>query len=553
VSETGEEFDLLAIETLKSRYLQEGEKDWEDVCKRVAKAIALNRGEYTEFLDIILSKAFIPSSPTLMNAGTPSGQLSACFVIPVEDGIEKIFDSVKTAALIQKTGGGTGFNFSKIRPDGSVTVSGVGTASGPVALMRLFNAATEIVKHFGRRRGANMGILDISHNDIISFIRAKRTEGVLSNFNISVMLTDSFMSLADEGRMDEVWNTETGTKIGEIFSEIVEGIWRNGEPGVLFYDHINRDNFTPALGDISATNPCGEEPLLPFESCNLGSINLSILVEDGKVNRDSLRETVRKAVRFLDNEIDVNVYPVPEIEEATKKTRKIGLGVMGFHDMLLKLGLPYDSEEALRLAEKLMGQINRAAIRESEKLAAEKGPFPEYENSIWEFPVRNATLTAIAPTGTISILAGCSAGIEPVFSWVYRRARVAGKEFMLVHPFFEAHFKQKLPKPDYDRLLEHVYAHGTLQDITDSKIVSEEEKELFRSALDINWKTHIDIQAAFQRHCHAGISKTINMPVDAGKEDIGKALIYAWKQGLKGLTIYRTGSRQHVVLNLKKR
>lgn len=552
MSKTGDGLDILEAEVLKSRYFREGEEDWKDICERVAKAIASTPEEYVEFLNLMVGKTFVPSSPTLMNAGTVSGQLSACFVIPVEDSIEEIFNSLKTAALIQKTGGGTGFNFSKIRPDGSPSVSGLGTASGPVALIRLFNEATEIVKQFGRRRGANMGILDISHNDIIPFIRAKCEEGKLSNFNISVMVPDSFMCLADQGRMNEIWNTKTGAKAGEIFSEIVEGIWRNGEPGVLFYDRINRDNFTPALGDISATNPCGEEPLLPFESCNLGSINLSLIVKNGKVNWDSLRETTGKAVRFLDNEIDVNVYPVPEIEEATRKTRKIGLGIMGFHDMLLKLGLPYDSTEALELAEKVMEQITYAAVRMSRKLAVEKGTFPEYENSIWELPLRNATLTAIAPTGTISILAGCSAGIEPVFSWVYRRARISGKEFMLVHPLFEAYFKPKLSESNYNRLLEHIYTRGTLQDITDPKIVNEEEKKLFRSALDIDWKTHIDIQAAFQRHCHAGISKTINMPANARKDDIGKALVYAWKQGLKGLTIYRTESRQHVVLNLKK-
>ncbi|WP_410510215.1 adenosylcobalamin-dependent ribonucleoside-diphosphate reductase [Methanosarcina hadiensis] len=548
---TGNGLDILEAEILKSRYLREGEEDWEDVCERVAKAIASTPEEYVEFLNLMVSKIFVPSSPTIMNAGTVSGQLSACFVIPVEDSIEEIFDSLKTAALIQKTGGGTGFNFSNIRPDGSPSVSGVGTASGPVALIRLFNEATEIVKQFGRRRGANMGILDISHDDVNPFIRAKREEGKLSNFNISVMVPDSFMRLVEQGNMDEIWNAKTGAKVGEIFSEIVEGIWRNGEPGILFYDRINRDNFTPALGDISATNPCGEEPLLPFESCNLGSINLSLIVEDGKVNWDSLRETAGKAVRFLDNEIDINVYPVPEIEEATGKTRKIGLGIMGFHDMLLKLGLPYDSTEALGLAEKIMEQVTYSAVRMSRKLAAEKGTFPEYENSIWELPIRNATLTAIAPTGTISILAGCSAGIEPVFSWVYRRARITGNEFMLVHPLFEAHFKPKLPESSYDRLLEHIYTRGTLQDITDPEIVDEEEKKLFRSALDIDWKTHIDIQAAFQRHCHAGISKTINMPQKARKDDIGKALVYAWMQGLKGLTIYRTESRQRVVLSLK--
>jgi ribonucleoside-diphosphate reductase alpha chain len=366
------------------------------------------------------------------------------------------------------------------------------------------------------------------------------------------MVPDAFIRLIEAGSTEKVWNPRTGAKVGDIFSEIVDGIWRNGEPGVLFYDRINRDNFTPELGDITATNPCGEEPLLPYESCNLGSINLSLFVVDGKINWDSLRETAGKAVRFLDNEIDLNVYPVPEIGEATRKTRKIGLGVMGFHDLLLKLGLPYDSPEATEFAEKLMEQISWAAVRESRKLAAEKEPFPEHESSTWELPMRNAALTAIAPTGTISILAGCSAGIEPVFSWVYRRAHTVGKEFMLVHPLFEAHFKPALSEPDYCGLLQHVYTHGTLQDIKDPKIVNENEKRLFRSALDISWKTHIDVQAAFQRHCHAGISKTINMPADAGKEDIEKALIYAWKQGVKGLTIYRTGSRQHVVLNLKK-
>lgn len=551
MSEIGEGLEILAAETLKSRYLREGEEDWKDVCGRVAKAIASNQEECVEFLNLMVSKTFVPSSPTLMNAGTVSGQLSACFVIPVEDGIEEIFDSLKTAALVQKTGGGTGFNFSKIRPGDSPSESDAGTASGPVALMGLFNEATEIVKQFGRRRGANMGILDVSHDDIIPFIRAKRKEGVLRNFNISVMVPDAFMSLVEKGRMNEIWNENTGTKVGEIFSEIVEGIWRNGEPGVLFYDSINRDNFTPSLGDISATNPCGEEPLLPFESCNLGSINLSLFVKDKKVDWDSLRETAGKAVCFLDNEIDVNVYPVPKVAEATRKTRKIGLGIMGFHDMLLKLRLPYDSVEALELAEKIMEQITCAVIRESRKLAAEKGTFPEYENSIWELPMRNATLTAIAPTGTISILAGCSAGIEPVFSWVYRRARIAGKELMLVHPLFEAHFKPKLSESDYNWLLEHVYTRGTLQDIKSPKIVNEDEKKLFRSALDIDWKIHIDIQAAFQHHCHAGISKTINMPSNASREEIEKALVYAWKKGLKGLTIYRTGSRQHVVFSLK--
>jgi ribonucleoside-diphosphate reductase alpha chain len=552
VLDTEEGWDALIAEALKARYLREGEKGWEDICERVAKAIATGEEEYLEFKDLMVRKIFLPSSPTLMNAGTELGQLAACFVVPVEDSVEEIFDALKTAALIQKTGGGTGFDFSKVRPKGSQALCVDGVASGPLSFMKLFNEATEVIKQFGRRRGANIGILDVSHDDLIPFIRAKHVEGNFRNFNLSVMVPDAFIKLVEADSTGEVWNPRTGATVGTIFSEIVDGVWRNGEPGVLFYDRINRDNFTPKLGNITATNPCGEEPLLPYESCNLGSINLSLFVVDGKINWDSLRETAGKAVRFLDNEIDINVYPVPEIGEATRKTRKIGLGVMGFHDMLLNLGLPYDSTEALELAEKLMEQISRAAVRESRKLAAEKEPFPEHENSTWELPMRNAALTAIAPTGTISILAGCSAGIEPVFSWVYRRTRTVGKEFLLVHPLFEAHFKPELSEPDYLRLLEHVYTHGTLQDIKDPKIVSEDEKRLFRSALDISWKTHIDVQAAFQRHCHAGISKTINMPADAKKEDIEKALIYAWKQGLKGLTIYRTGSRQHVVLNLKK-
>lgn len=547
-----EGWDVLIAETLKARYLRERENGWEDICERVAKAVATTEEEYLEFKDLMVRKIFLPSSPTLMNAGTELGQLAACFVVPVEDSVEEIFDSLKTAALIQKTGGGSGFNFSKVPPKGSQALCVDGVASGPLSFMRLFNEATEVIKQFGRRRGANIGILDVSHDDIIPFIRAKHVEGSFRNFNLSVMVPDAFFRLVEAGSTEEVWNPRTGATVGVIFSEIVDGVWRNGEPGVLFYDRINRDNFTPKLGNITATNPCGEEPLLPFESCNLGSINLSLFVVDGKINWVSLRETAGKAVRFLDNEIDINVYPVPEIEEATRKTRKIGLGVMGFHDLLLKLGLPYDSPEALELAEKLMEQISWAAVRESRKLAAEKEPFPEHESSTWELPMRNAALTAIAPTGTISILAGCSAGIEPVFSWVYRRTQTVGKEFMLVHPLFEAHFKPELSETDYRWLLEHVYTHGTLQDITDRKIVAEDEKRLFRSALDISWKTHIDVQAAFQRHCHAGISKTINMPADAKKEDIEKALIYAWKQGLKGLTIYRTGSRQHVVLNLKK-
>lgn len=550
--ETEEGWNALISKILNERYLREGEKNWENICERVAKAIATTEEEYLQFKDLMVRKIFLPNSPTLMNAGIQAGQLAACFVLPVGNSVEEIFDTLKTAAIIQKTGGGTGFNFSTI-PAGIPSASGnESVPGGPIPIIKLFNEATEVVKQFGRRRGANMGILDVSHNSILSFIRAKTAEGEFSNFNFSVMAPDAFMEFIEANNADEIWNKETGITARRIFSEIIGGIWKNGEPGILFYDSINRDNYVPALGDVSATNPCGEEPLLPFESCYLGSLNLSLFVTEGKINWDFLREVAEKAVRFLDNEIDINAYPVSEIEISTKKTRKIGLGVMGFHDMLLKLGLPYDSPEALKLAEKIMEQINWAAVRESRKLAAEKGHFPKYNDSIWELPMRNAALTAVAPTGTISILCGCSAGIEPVYSWVYKRTQAMEKEFMFIHPLFETYFMKKLSESDYSWLLKHVYNCGTLQNIDNPDIVNEEEKNIFKSALDINWKAHIDIQAAFQRHCHAGISKTINMPESAGKEEIEQALIYAWKKGLKGVTIYRTGSRQYVVLNLKK-
>ncbi|MDD3043250.1 MAG: adenosylcobalamin-dependent ribonucleoside-diphosphate reductase [Methanosarcinaceae archaeon] len=584
--------DALTLELLKARYFRKDEKSWEDLCERVARAIAENEAEYKKFKELMVRKAFVPSTPTIMNAGTDLGQLSACFVVPVGDSVEEIFEALKVAALIQKTGGGTGFNFSKIRPRGSSVRATDGVASGPVAFIRLFNVATDVIKQLGKRRGANMGILEIDHDDIIPFIRAKSVEGEFSNFNFSVLVPDSFMEAVEAGRTGEIRNRRTGAKVGELFSEIVEGIWKNGEPGILFRDRINRDNSTPLLGEIMATNPCGEEPLLDNESCNLASLNLSAFVKkgvegegngngkeerngkeggNGKENRkergkregnekekenvevdlEVLRDAARAGIRFLDNEIDKNHYPTPKIKKATLRTRKVGLGVMGFHDLLLKLKIPYASEKALELAEELMKNINEAAILESRALAAEKGPFPEYERSVWKFPMRNATLTAIAPTGTISLLAGCSSGIEPVFNWVYRRSKTFGKEFLIIHPLFEAHFRKKLSSEDYSGLVKHVYENGTLQDLKISGFVNEEEKELFRSALDLGWKAHIDMQAAFQRHCHAGISKTINMPNEATKEDIGQALLYAWNRGLKGLTIYRTGTRQKVVLNLK--
>ena len=469
---------------------------------------------------------------------------------------------MKEGAIIHKTGGGTGYNFSHIRPEGSPVQSTDGVASGPVSFMRVFNAATDVIKQGGRRRGANMGILNVWHPDILAFIAAKTTEGDIANFNISVMVNDRFMDLVGKQRFDDVWltNPHSGAKVtvGAIWTGIVEGIWKNGEPGLLFYDEINRHNPTPLLGEIDTTNPCGEQPLLPYESCVLGSINLAACVHDDVLDEDLLRETARMATRFLDLVIEKNVFPIPQIAEATRRTRKIGLGVMGVHDAMLMIGLAYDSPEGRAWSEQVMKLVTDTAVEESHKRAEKLGTFPAWQGSTWkDCKVRNAAMTTIAPTGTISLLAGCSSGIEPVFSFAYTRKNTVGKTFIIVNPVFKEALVHTLSGMGFagderakkaDEVIAHVHEKGTIQDL---HWLPKGFLALFKTALDIPWRDHILMQASFQKHVHASISKTINMPGSATKEDCEEALMMAWKLGLKGITIYRTGSRDDVVLALK--
>jgi len=548
---------------LSARYLRKGERSFEDICRRVASALADDREEESRFFEAMQSLRFLPNSPTLMNAGTDIGQLSACFTLPVPDSIDGIFDAMKQGAIIHKTGGGTGYNFSRLRPEGSPVQSTDGVASGPVSFMRVFNAATEVIKQGGRRRGANMGILNVWHPDILPFIAAKTKEGEFSNFNISILVNDKFMDLVSRKQFEDVWITHphTGEKVtvGQIWDGIVDGIWKNGEPGILFYDEINRHNPTPQLGEIDTTNPCGEQPLLPYESCVLGSINLAACVHDGVLDENELRETARMATRFLDLVIERNVFPIPQIQDATLKTRKIGLGLMGVHDALLMAGLAYDSPEGRTWCERIMQLVTETSVEESRRRAEKLGPFPAWQGSIWtKHPMRNAAMTTIAPTGTISLLANCSSGIEPIFSFAYTRRNTVGKTFVIVNPVFSERLKTTLAgkglvgdalQKKIDEVISHVHETGTVRDL---QWLSPEFRALFKTALDISWKDHILMQAAFQKHVHASISKTINMPSSATKEDCAEALLMAWSLKLKGITIYRTGSREDVVLALKE-
>ena len=548
---------------LSARYLRKGEKSFEDICRRVASALADDEYERASFYQAMSSLRFLPNSPTLMNAGTELGQLSACFTLPVPDSIGGIFDAMKEGAIIHKTGGGTGYNFSHIRPEGSPVQSTDGVASGPISFMRVFNAATDVIKQGGRRRGANMGILNVWHPDILAFIASKKKEGDISNFNISVMVNDKFMDLVKRRQFDEVWltNSQTGAKVtvGQIWTGIIEGIWKNGEPGILFYDEINRHNPTPQLGEIDTTNPCGEQPLLPYESCVLGSINLAACVRGGTLDEDLLRETARMATRFLDLVIEKNVFPIPQIAEATRRTRKIGLGVMGVHDAMLMLGIAYDSEKGRAWCEHIMKIVTETSVDESHLRAEKLGTFPAWNGSIWkDFTVRNAAMTTVAPTGTISLLAGCSSGIEPIFSFAYTRKNTVGKVFVIVNPVFRDSLLDALTAMGYsgdsrekkaEEVISHVHETGTVQDLN---LLPAEFRVLFKTALDIPWRDHIRMQASFQKHVHASISKTINMPGTATKEDCEEALLMAYELGIKGITIYRTGSREDVVLTLKE-
>jgi ribonucleoside-diphosphate reductase alpha chain len=497
---------------------------------------------------------FLPNSPTLMNAGTDFGQLSACFVLPVEDSIEGIFDTLKATALIHKTGGGTGFSFSRLRPKGDIVRTTGGVASGALSFARVYDTATEVMKQGGRRRGANMGILRVDHPEIMDFIVSKGEEGILRNFNISVAATDKFMTAVEDDHDFDLINPRSHKametlKARAIWNLLVMMAWRNGEPGIIFIDTINKHNPTPHVGDIESTNPCGEQPLLPFESCNLGSIAVSRFVtDDGAIAWDRLRETVRFAVRFLDNVIDANIYTLPDIRQITEGNRKIGLGVMGFADLLIKMGVKYATEAGLQTAEKLMRFITAEARQMSAELGEEKGSFPNFPGSIWakEFEtMRNATVTTIAPTGTISIIADCSQGIEPLFAIVYVRevAETLGRSLIEVNPLFE---NIALEEGFYDDELIRTIARKT--SIQDVDAIPEHVRQLFAVAHDIGADWHVRMQAAFQKHTDNAVSKTINFPNRATPDDIDHAYRLAYQLNCKGVTVYRHGSREKQIL-----
>jgi ribonucleoside-diphosphate reductase alpha chain len=558
-----------ALFVLAKRYLKKTENGApsetpEDMFMRVAKAIAaadLNYDPHAdieaiskEFYDMMTLLDFLPNSPTLMNAGRELGQLSACFVLPIEDDIEGIFDSVKYAALIHKSGGGTGFSFSKLRPDGDIVLSTHGVASGPISFMNVFDAVTETIKQGGTRRGANMGILRVDHPDIEAFITSKLNHKKLTNFNISVALTEDFMKSVEADIEYPLINprTKKTTSLAsarEIFDKIIDCAWRSGEPGIVFLDRINRSNPTPQLGEIESTNPCGEQPLLPYESCNLGSINLGKFYNNGKIDYDRLSKIVAKAVHFLDNVIDINKYPLAEIKKNTLVTRKIGLGVMGLADLLIQLKIPYNSKKAIIISKELMSFIDKESKKASARLAEKRGNFIAYNGSIYDTPetpyMRNATTTTIAPTGSISIIANASSGIEPIFAICYIRKILDGTEMTEAHPLFIRLLKERGIYTD--DLLKEVAKRCGIKDI---HLIPDDVKEIFVTAMDITPQDHIEIQAAFQENTDNAVSKTINFPQEATPDDIRDAYMLAWKRGLKGITIYRYGSRDEQVLNL---
>ena len=590
-----------AVKVLEKRYLKrdkEGKciESPEDMFRRVADTIASGDLKFGKseadvkvlsdrFYKFITSRYFMPNSPTLMNAGRELGQLAACFVLPVEDSLEGIFETVKNTALIHKSGGGTGFSFARLRPKNSVVKSTMGVSSGPVSFMEVFNAATEAVKQGGTRRGANMGILRVDHPDILDFINCKSDNNKLNNFNISVAITDKFMEAYINGTDYELINPHDGQVAGKlsakkVFDMIVDGAWRNGEPGIIFIDTMNYDNPTPQIGAIESTNPCGEVPLLPYEACNLGSINLGLMIDyvDGKpvINWDRLADTTRTAIRFLDNVIAINNYPLPQISEMVQNNRKIGLGVMGWADMLMKMGISYSSEEGTHLGGQVMEFIDYVSKCESIELSKERGRFKNFEGSIYEqenylynkykgksagkisdeqwleldgeikkYGIRNATTTCIAPTGTISMIAASSGGIEPLFGLVFSRLIMDGTEMLEVNPIFK----------------DYMVSHGLYSEEVMSKIaqegtvahidsIPESVKKIFVTAHDVTPYWHVKMQAAFQLHTDNAVSKTVNFVESATREDIEEAYVLAYKNHLKGITVYRNNSRQFQPMNL---
>jgi len=557
-----------AISVLERRYLLKNENGRvvetpSQMFHRIAKAVASIEAKNdpdkatqneNEFYEIMSKLEFLPNSPTIMNAGTKIGQLSACYVLPVPDSIYGIFNTVRDMAIIHQSGGGTGFSFSQLRPRGDFVGSTGGVASGPLSFMRVFDTSTDVIKQGGRRRGANMAILKVDHPDIIEFITSKEKEGFLTNFNLSVAITDSFMKAVEKDTDFELVNPHTSkvitkTKARNLWTLIITSAWKIGDPGLVFIDEINRHNPTPEIGTVESTNPCGEQPLLPYESCNLGSINIAKFVDKQAIDWERLGIAVKKSVNFLDNVIDVNKFPTPEVEKITKSNRKIGLGIMGFADALLKMKIPYDSKEALKSGEKIMKFIQEEGHKASIEIGERKGSFPNFDKSIWKNrgykTMRNATITTIAPTGTIGIIAGVSSGIEPLFAVAFIRNVMGGTQLTEVNSEFEKIAKER--EFYSQELIRKIARTGSIRDVEE---IPKDIKKLFVTAFDISPEWHVKMQATFQRYVDNAVSKTINFAAEATPDDVEKAYWLAYKMKCKGITVYRYGSKTDQVLTI---